>query len=251
MQEDKIKDALIERVILLQAAEGNKELQAAHMELCRRDPVYWFNNFCFTFDPRRQDANIPFKLYPFQEAFITEAYKCIENQEEFGVEKSRDMGVSWMMMLLFQYCWMFRPGWNFHVGSRRENEVDDATDNPSTLFGKLRYNLSKLPRWMAPRYQIKKLSFVNQTNGNVITGESANPSFGRGARQRAIFFDELAFWECADAAWSGCSSTTNCRIANSTPYGESNRYAKLMNDPRNDVIQLPIDPETKQLIKVA
>lgn len=230
---------LLERVELLQKAEGNPELQQILLELCKRDPVYWFNTFAWTFDPRAQSPDIPFNLYPYQEWCIREWYNLIETQEDFGVEKSRDMGVSWMLILLFQYCWLFRSGWNFHVGSRRENEVDTAVLDPSTLFGKFRYNLTRLPRWMRPDYRDKKLSILNEDNGNLVTGESANPSFGRGARQRAILLDELAFWECADTAYGGCSATTNCRIVVSTPFGETNRFAELMNDPTNELREPP------------
>lgn len=224
---------------MLHKADGSIELQKLHMKVCKENPVYWFNHFAWTFDPRSKTPEMPFELYPYQEWCIQEWYKCIENQEDFGIEKSRDMGVSWMLILLFQYCWLFRPGWNFHVGSRRENEVDTAVLDPSTLFGKFRYNLSRLPRWMRPEHRDKKLSIVNELNGNLLTGESANPSFGRGARQRAILLDELAFWECADAAYGGCSATTNCRIINSTPYGESNRFAVEMNKEGNELLMPP------------
>lgn len=228
-----------ERLDLLRQAADNPRLQALLIEKCKRDPVYWLNTFCWTFDPRKQPAIIPFQLYPYQEWAIREWYGCIERQEDFGIEKSRDMGVSWMIMLLFQYCWLFRPGWNFHAGSRKEAEVDLADLNPSTLFGKMRLNLSRLPKWMKPNYRDKKLSLINLDNGNVISGESSNPSFGRGQRQRAILFDELAFWECADAAYGGCSATTKCRIANSTPYGETNRYAQLMHQPDTILVPYP------------
>jgi phage terminase large subunit len=233
---------LVERVYMLQQADQTNDLQATLLELCRRDPIYWFNNFAWTFDPRAEITDMPFNLYPYQEWCIREWYACIENQEDFGVEKSRDMGVSWMLILLFQYCWLFRPGWNFHVGSRKEAEVDTASIDPSTLFGKFRYNLYRLPRWMRPpadKVNDKKLHIQNLINGNLLTGESANPSFGRGARQRAILTDELAFWDCADMAWGGISATTNCRIAVSTPCGETNRYAQLMNDPRNELQMVP------------
>lgn len=237
---------LVERVHLLSLADQDLELQAVLTEMCRRDPIYWFNTFAWTFDPRAvtpKSPDMPFILYPYQEWCIREWYACIDKQEDFGVEKSRDMGVSWMLMLLFQYCWLYRPGWNFHVGSRKEAEVDTASIDPSTLFGKFRYNLYRLPRWMRPpddKLKDKKLHIQNEVNGNLLTGESANASFGRGARQRAILTDELAFWECDDMAWGGISATTNCRIAVSTPCGETNRYARLMNDDRN---QLQVAPE--------
>lgn len=237
---------LVERVWVLAQANDDPSKQAALYEKCRRDPIFWFNTFCYTYDPRAEgtsSADMPFNLYPYQEWCITQWYNNIENQQEFGIEKSRDMGVSWMIMLLFQYCWLFRPGWNFHCGSRKESEVCTASIDPDqSLFGKFRYNLYKLPRWMRPLPHLindRKLSIQNLQNGNSITGESANESFGRGARKRAILVDEFAFWDHAEMAWSGISSTTNCRICVSTPCGETNKYAKLMNDPRNELKEPP------------
>lgn len=234
----------VDRVDLLQRAHNNPDMQAALMEKCRRDPVFWFNTFCWTINPKDATAETPavqpFNLYPFQEWAISQWYGHIEAQEHFGVEKSREMGASWMLILLYQYCFLFRPGWNFHVGSRKESEVCDATANPSTIFGKWRFNYRMLPIWMKPTvkaktYRDKKLMFENKLNGNVVTGESSTPSFGRSGRYRSMMLDELAFWECADPAWTSAIGASDCLVAISTPFGETNKYGKLMNDPENIV----------------
>lgn len=236
-------ERLVDRVHLLQEAEGDVKKQQIHLELCRRDPVYWFNNFAWTFNPKTEEKDFPFILYPFQEWVIQEWADCIERQEDICIEKSREMGASWLIVLLFQWGWLFRDGWHFHCGSRKEDFVDDNTENPSTLFGKIRYNNRKLPLWMKPKITDKKLMFYNHDNGNVITGESSNVSFGRGARYRAILFDELAFWEVAEPAWEGCADTTSCRIALSTPNGESNLYYKIMHNANNEYRPYPNERE--------
>jgi len=227
---------LIDRVILLQKAEKDKGLQAALLELCSKDPVYWMNAFAWTTNPRKNGRDLPFNLYPFQEWCIQEWVKNIEEQHDFGIEKSRDMGVTWMIMMIFLWGWLFKDGWNFHCGSKREQEVCNAIVDPdSTLFGKFRYALQKMPRWMRPEYNDKKLSILNMQNNNILTGESANPAFGRSRRYRAIFFDEFAFWENSEAAYEGCADTTNCRIITSTPYGEGNYFFQLMHSQHNEV----------------
>lgn len=234
--------SLVERVHLWAKAAADPKLQALHMEMCRRDPIYWFNNFCWTFDPRKDQPNIPFHLYPFQEWFVKELKLCFEEQMDLGIEKSRDMGVTWMVILMMQWGWLFHEGWHFHVGSRKEQEVDTASDDASTLFGKFRYNLYRLPGWMRPKgveKSDKKLLISNPINGNVFTGESANPSFGRGQRKRAILFDEFAFWDSAEMSYEGSSQTTNCRVLLSTPYGETNHYARLMLSEDNELIKYP------------
>jgi hypothetical protein len=222
--------------LLIQCAK-NLDLQKTQLQLCKNDIIHWANTFCWTMDPRKTDcSNIPLQLYPYQAWFLKELVHCMEQKVDMGIEKSRDMGLSWCLMLGFQWAWLFKPGWDFHVGSRREAEVDDGTLNPSTLFGKFRYNLYKLPLWMQPdkmaKYD-KKLLIRNPINGNILSGESANPAFGIGPRKRAILLDEFSRWENADTIYEGLAQSTPCRIINGTPYGESNAYAKQMRDPKN------------------
>lgn len=229
-----------EREALLKAAAKDGMLQLAELKKCRQDVVYWLNTYCWTFDPRQPESDLPFELYPFQAWFAREVYRAICEQVDLGVEKSRDMGVSWIIILVFQYCWLFHPGWNFHLGSRKASEVDRGyTDPAETLLGKFRYNLEKLPPWMQPEKWEKhsrKMVLENPENGNFISGEAATPTFGRGTRKRAIGFDEFAFWDAAEAAYASASQSTGCRIIWSTPYGETNKFAQVMNRKNNEFL---------------
>lgn len=225
---------LQDRVLMLRKASEEPRYQELLLEACRRDILFWFESFCWTFDPRRTPSEVPFKLYPFQRWFVKELYQAIADQYDIGIEKSRDMGVSWLVILTFQYCWLFHPGWNFHIGSRKEDEVDKR-GNISTLMEKARFNFNRLPRWMKPKDWNDKtddnfMRLRNPNNGNLITGESACSSFGRGGRYRAMLLDEFAFWPFAEGAWTSASQSTYCRVVNSTPYGSTNLFAKLMKD---------------------
>ncbi len=232
----------IERIKLLKRASNDVRFQGILWEKCNRDIVFWFNTFGWTVNPREDTALLPFELYPVQEWIVQEIYGSIENQVDWGIEKSRDIGASWMVMEIFQYCWIFRPGWDLGVGSRKESEVDKNDDDHSTLFGKFRINWKLLPAWMRPpvtRHTDRFLSIRNEWNGNIITGESANPNFMRGPRKRSIYLDEFAFWTAAQGAWKSCSQTTNSRGVASTPDGSNNKYAELMLDKKNTVLQWP------------
>lgn len=231
---------LADRIEHLQRCKDNPKLQQIEMELCSKDPVYWFNTYCWTTNSRKAGYDLPFILYPYQEWCIEEWVECLEKQIDIGIEKSRDMGATWLLMLLMQWAFLFRPGWNFHCGSKREDEVCNAAKSPdATLFGKLRFNFDLLPTWMKPPVMDKKLYIQNLANGNMISGESANAAFGRSRRYRAIFMDELAYWDNAEEAYEGCADTTNCRIVASTPYGESNTFHRIMHNKNNDVRPYP------------
>jgi hypothetical protein len=235
--------SLQNRAQLLLDAAKDPVKQAAHIELCKRDIAYWFNNFCYTFDPRQDPAVMPFNLYEVQEWFAEVLLGKMEKQEDFGLEKSRDVGASWEIALTFEYCWHFRDGWNFHIGSRKEEFVDKKGDI-STLFEKIRFNLSYMPFWMMPKgFQDDKhnlfMRLINPQNGNTITGESANANFARGGRYRAVLFDEFPVWDQAEAAWTSASQSTKCRIPIGTPNGKHNKHGRLMTDPGNKRIIWP------------
>lgn len=91
----------------------DKKRQAYVMELCRRDIIFFFNNFVYTeknatlFGANDPHA-IPFVLFPFQEELVKEIWSSIvtgtlstEDREDFTnvfLEKSRQMGVTWVVM---------------------------------------------------------------------------------------------------------------------------------------------------------
>ncbi|RTL03996.1 hypothetical protein EKK58_11620 [Candidatus Dependentiae bacterium] len=73
---------LKERVQLLAKAKKEPKLQEIEIEMCKRDPIYFFNTYLYTdknktlFSDDTPDV-IPFILFPFQEEYITEVWKSI------------------------------------------------------------------------------------------------------------------------------------------------------------------------------
>lgn len=225
------RSILTPRAYLLSAANRSAELQQLLLAQCQRDIFFWFRYFCWTFDPRLPQPHQPFLLFPYQIDAVNQLIKGLENGEDLLIEKSRDMGISWLILLVFQYYWLFRPGANFHLGSRKQEAVDRKGDI-STLFEKLRYNLDWLPHWMKPTgwqasVHDNLLRLINPATGNIVTGESSNENFGRGGRYRAVLFDEFPFWPGQEAAYASAGQSTPCRIVVGTPYGKSNRFADL------------------------
>lgn len=236
------KDWLVRRARLYQAARENPRLQGLLLAWCRRDVRFWFRHFCWTFDPRLPQPHLPFVPYAFQENVLVAMVSAIENGEDLLIEKSRDMGLSWLVLLAFQYYWLFRDGANFHLGSRKQEAVDRKGDL-STLMEKLRYNLNWMPAWMRPEgfqdsVHDNVLRLLNPVNGNVITGESSNENFGRGGRYKAVLFDEFPFWPMQDAAYASAGQSTPCRIVVGTPYGKRNRFAELRFSGQIEVLRV-------------
>jgi len=226
------------RVQLIDAAQRKMEARTMLWQLCQRDDnpaegaIFFIENFGWTFDPRKEPKHIPFILFDYQKRAIRELIDHIDNGRDLLIEKSRDMGVTWVTVWVFVWYWLFRDGVNLLMGSYKERLVDDRTDD--SIFGRIDYCLESIPKYMLPkgfstRKHRTKLKLTNPVNNNLISGDTMNPDFGRGSRKTAIFFDELGSWDYAKDAWESCGDVTSCRIANSTPKGR-NFYWKLRND---------------------
>ncbi len=154
---------------------------------------------------------------------------AIENGHDIFLEKCREMGATYTVLAVLFWFWRFVPGSNFLVGSRKEDYVDNTkgdseelSNKEESLFGKLEYFINRMDAVARPAGFIQKkhlnyMSLMNPENGNSISGESSNPNFSRGARQKAIMLDEFAFWDNDSAVWGATADTTSCRIVLTTP----------------------------------
>lgn len=208
------------------------DLQNLLKSICAEDIIFWINSFVYTYDPRKNPSIIPFVLYGFQEQFIKDLCWRIDNQKDILIDKSRDMGITWCVLLVITWYWQFAgSGYDFLVGSRKESYID-VMGNMDTLMEKVRFIIKNEPRFLRPdgfdfKAHSNYMRIINPKSNATITGEATNNNFSRGGRRRAIFFDEFAFWECDKAAWRSSSDSSNCRIVVSTPQGFNNQFAEL------------------------
>lgn len=199
-------------------------------EKSSKDPIYFFNAFLYTYNPKVKDGETPhlrFKTFPFQNRLIIEIIDAMRKGNDLFIEKCREMGATYTTLGVFIWLWLFEPGTNILLGSRKEDYVDNRRGSSSgnkdeSLFGKIDYMLERLPQFLLPEGYNKdrnftNMSLINPENGNVISGESANPNFSRGGRFRIIMLDEFAFWDFGEAVWGSTADTTNCRIILTTP----------------------------------
>jgi hypothetical protein len=229
---------------------------------CSQDPILFFNTLLKTYNPKVAPYHFQFKLFPFQEErIVKELIAAIENGYDIFFDKTREMGVTYTTLGVLLWYWKYQPAGNFLVGSRKQEIVDnvgaktegETSNKEESLFGKLDYMVDSLPDVCVPYgFQLRKhrtfMNLQNPENGNIISGESSNPNFSRGGRQRAIMLDEFAFWENDNAAWGSTADTTNCRIVVTTPGIRPNTKAKRLRNGTDGesikVIELPyhLDP---------
>lgn len=185
--------------------------------------VYWCDNFAWIQNPRAEtleEKNIPFLLWDYQETAAEEIIRAILLGYDLPIEKSRDLGLSWLLIAIFVWGWNFH-GWDLLVGGQKAENVD-TKGNIKSLLEKARYICERSPTWLIPDISDKnfnkKMLLKHPKNGASLAGESNNTNFGRSDRRKAILFDEYTSWEQTDrAAWQSCSSTTRCRLPLSTP----------------------------------
>ncbi len=238
MHSDEYQDKIKQRLKINDACNKKAEARAITWNLCARPDnpaegcIFFIENFGYTFDPRphTEQKHLPFILFEYQKETIKWLIDHIDNGTDGLLEKSRDMGMSWIMFVMVPlWYWIFKDGTNILLGSYKEKLVDDRTKD--SLFGMIDYAIDSLPIWLLPKGYSKdkhrnQLKLTNPVNFNLIAGESMSGDFGRGMRKTAVLFDELGTWDYAKDAWESCGDVTACRIANSTPKG-FNFYAKL------------------------
>ena len=222
---------LRERLGVQHACDRDPAYREAVRQRCAEDVAFFISCFCYTFDPRPdvEMHDLPFILYDFQVDTLRWLNERVLRLEDGIIEKSRDMGVSWVMLAYLLHGWLFQPGFQALIGSRKEDLVDNGTLD--SHFGKLEYLVEKLPGWLVPNgfrmdAHRQKLKLRNPVNGNVIIGESANAQFSRQGRYFIVLFDEAAFWDDLESSWRAAGQATRCRIAVSTPNG-MNAFGRL------------------------
>lgn len=232
------QETIKQRISVNDACNRRHEARTMTWNLCARPDnpaegcIFFIENFGFTFDPRPQanPNHLPFILYPYQKEAIRWMIDHIDNGRDGFIEKSRDMGISWVVFVWIPiWYWLFRDGVNILLGSYKEALVDNRTKD--SLFGMIDYSIDSLPTWILPKHFNKDkhrthMKLINPVTNNLIAGDTMNPDFARGTRKTVVLFDELGSWDYAADAWGAAGDSTSCRIANSTPKGR-NFYAML------------------------
>ena len=235
------------RAELLSNADKDPQYAAALRVVCSESILFWINSFCYIYEVRQElqrlhesdKAALPFITYPFQDKYILKLVQQIESEKDMLTEKSRDMGVSWMVLVVFVWFWQFGGAGNdFLLGSRKEDFVDKREDMDA-LFPKIRFLLRNQPAFLLPKgFALKSevdekrhapyMILKNPATGSTITGEANNKYFGSGGRRRAVLLDEYAKWEHTDeSAWQSLGDVTPCRLPVSSANGKRNHFYRL------------------------
>ncbi len=196
----------------------------------RHNPVDFINHWCMTYDPRNVGtsvpADIPFILFPKQIELVNFLKDLIEDKESGLIEKSRDMGATWVCAAFSTWLWLFTDasvGW----GSRKEQLVDRIGD-PDSIFEKIRRLILCLPAFLLPKgfnsdNDLNFMKCINPETGATITGEGGD-NIGRGGRKLIYFKDESAHYEHSELIEAALGDNTNVQVDISSVNGPGNVF---------------------------
>lgn len=230
-------DANLEhRIRVRQMAEGNPEFQELQRILCKSSILYYCNTFCWTFDPRLNPSpHIPFVTFPSQDDLLTWMLWILAIKDDGLVEKSRDMGATWLLAVKDSYLCNFFPGVVGYKSSLREEDVDNKTED--SLLGKFRYIQRNLPPWLQNGWNeggdgdVLMKCTIPRTR-SILRGQKTESTGGRQGRAMYVDADEFAHITDGAAALEAFSSLASSRFFVSTPKGKGNEFARMAEDPR-------------------
>ena len=202
--------------------------------MCRRDLLFYVNSFCWTYDPRHVvNPVVPFISWDFQNETMLTLADWIFSQQHGTGKKSRDMGFTWMAVIVSSWLWNFYDSLAILFASRKADYVD-KTGDPKTIFWKFDFIVDWLPRFLKPPKVNKKgedartfMLYRNYDTGSVVSGESTNEDLSRGDRRTVIWLDEFASVRTADAVMAAALDASGCVIPFSTPRGAATEFARL------------------------
>lgn len=212
--------------------ELNPELVEKAKKYYRTRPAKFIMHWCDTWDTRNagtgKSVRMPFILFPKQVELVKFIMSCLKDEEGGLIEKSRDMGATWVCVAMSVWLWLFWPGIAIGWGSQKQEQVDRLGD-PSSIFEKIRLLITHIPKQFLPHNfnEDEHLFFmrcINPETGASITGEIGD-SIGRGGRTRITFKDESAHYEHPEKIESSLSDTTRCPIDISSVNGPGNVFA--------------------------
>ncbi len=227
------------RKMLLKAAYRNPRYARELWIICSRDLLFYLNCFGWLLEPRMPTGSkhyqqvrqwgseriVPFQTRGYQNDVLLEMWEHW-GRRDIVIEKSREMGASWMFLYLLDHHWRFQRDFHAGVASKDEASVD-APGSTDSLFWKINFINERLPFFLAvPPDQYIRLQDThmirNGMNGSTIQGFAATGNVATGGRKTVFIFDEMHKWAAA-AEYAALNSTqyvSPCRIFVSTPSKE-------------------------------
>lgn len=208
-------------------SKGAKAFQDGEIRKCEEDIFYYVNSYVWQVNPQHLGHERgPFILWDFQKEVLRDALEvAVVGRRDTLWEKSRELGASWLALILCDYLCLFHTWKKFLCLSHNAEAVDKTADSDS-LFWKLDFMHSELPAWMREGIRKRKMGFSYGRTHSILTGQASTIRSGVGGRATLILLDEFGR-QRDDYAILGDTADTGPRLIVSTHYGLSTAFYEL------------------------
>ena len=233
------------RKSLLDQCRHDRQAQLAVIHACKNDLLFHVNAMVMQFNPlmKGEQSVGPFITWEFQEKMLMMEPPigkgilwCYEHDRTAVVEKSREMGASWLFLIFQDWLCTYHP----HVQSFNISRSADAVDSSSrnSLFSKLRFMHEHYPDWLKGEIVENKFYFDYKRTGSENTGEASTGRAGTGGRAGVVFVDEFSEIKEDVKVRQNTASISDCRFFNGTHLGVGTEFYNLTQSPEIVQIQM-------------
>jgi hypothetical protein len=217
------------RVHILEDSATDRALQHGLREMCRQDILFFINCFVWQINPDHVGDEVgPFISWDFQDRAILDTMNQLLSgggRRDALWEKSREMGATWMALIIVTWLTLFHPHKRVLLISHSEEAVTKAGDD-GTLFAKIDFILHRLPDWLiGGKVQRRKKGFRMPSGSNISAAASTERS-GVGDRCSLVVLDEFSKQRDAYLIL-GQTADTGPRLFIGTHYEASGTYFDL------------------------
>lgn len=201
---------------------GTADAHSPEWDLCADDAAHFVNAHVVIDEPQIDiGSTIAFKLWPEQARALAE----MAVHRLVIILKSRQIGMTWLVLAYILWLCLFRPGRVALLFSKKERDAHE-------LVRRIRVMYYRLPGWLQARVPLLKPNTgeLEWANGSRVESHAATKGAGRTYTASIAFCDEFAFLEWGDEVYTALKPTVDGGgqlILNSTANGESGLFAEI------------------------
>ena len=188
--------------------EKERDLILREFERARTDVIWWFENWCFTWDPHdRQHGRKPYPSYK-QAPWLYKLIETLHTENRILVPKSRQMMISWTVCADLLWDTQFHQQTRTFMTSKKEKDAGKLVDRCKFI-----YRAQPVPREFLPTVPHfgaeigNKLELPFPDINSIIEGLSQGSEAIRMETASNVFSDEMAFQDKAEEDFRACMPT--------------------------------------------
>jgi hypothetical protein len=239
------------RIYVMERCVADADFRHDIVEMCKLDLPFFATTFCWLHETRDDAFTDEAGKFPFipwmDQVDIMAWFQMYGGKTDITVEKTRGIGLSWIIVIYLLWRWMFHgEHLDYGILSKDESSLD-LPRRPATLMGKLDILFENLPGWWQLDGNSKSLlhrthsnhRFAHRESNNAILGFTSSDDKLRSARVNLLIGDEAAFLPVDAQRWLASSQfVTSSRILVSTHDGTATMFYRMTTDTKSRLVRI-------------